>query len=171
MPTTPPETSLSVLPFTVQGGTTLFAIDKENSYRLTYPGVNSALRTMFDFAATTKWAIRVTHVGIYGRTSTAETNEAASEQNLIMLSDLYTGRQVRGVSDYTKRARAGFEAAEIRKMSWYSEGDPDSFPLPVLADIRVGNNTVQCPVENGNAYNIVVKGFVRFTRAVSGCAA
>jgi len=166
MPETPPETTLGVLPFTIQGPLAAFLITKDNNYTLNYPGVTNAL---ISSVGSSTYSIRVTHVGIYGDTSVAPTADKTGVQYIINLSDAYSGRYVRGVSDLTRRARAGLQMSHLRQWKWYDQGNRDVISEKDIAYVRYSASNA-CPTDDALAnLDIVVRGFVRFTRNVGSC--
>jgi len=167
---TPPETSFGVLPFTIQGNLIAFNIKKENNYTLNYPGVVQGLNQFVSCTSGATLAVRVTHVGVFGKTSTAETIEGNASHSIVTMYDSYTGRSVRGVSDYTKRARAGIQMSMLRQLKWYNLGSLDTFDEKDIVYFRkTGANTCPDPTSETNSYDVVVRGFVRFTAQPGTC--
>lgn len=143
----------------------------ENNFTLTYAGVVRSLDSFVGCSTVTTLAIRVTHVGVYGKTSTAETATENASQSIVTLYDSQTGRPVRGVSDYTSRARAGLEMSQLRQWKWYNSGSYDTFDEKDIVYVRkTGGNTCPDPSTEASSYDIVVQGFCRFTRLPPACS-
>lgn len=169
MPMDPPSTTQSVFPFTLQGGTALWSLEKDSAGTLTYSKVFAALVQSFSMGTATL-ALRVTHIGIYGRVSTPETTTAVSSQSTIVLEDAYTGRQVRGISTPVKRARAGIQLSELRRMRWYDAGNIGTISEQDLAYFRVTDTSSCFDFATGaTGYDIVVRGFARLSRNIGTC--
>jgi len=123
------------------------------------------------FVGAATLALRVTHIGIYGRVSTPETTTAVSSQSTIVLEDAYTGRQVRGISTPVKRARAGIQLSELRRMRWYDAGNIGTISEQDLAYFRVTDTSSCFDFSTGaTGYDIVVRGFARLSRNIGTCS-
>lgn len=172
LPPTPFETSFGILPFTIQGNFSAFDVNKENNYTLRYPGVAAALDSFVGGSNVSELSFRVTHVGFYGKTSTEETTSGNASQSIVTIYDAYSGRSVRGVSDYTRRARAGLELPFLKQMKWFNQGNRDVGIIPELSIAyfrKTGGNTCIDPSTEGSSYDLIVRGYVRFTRTPAAC--
>lgn len=168
MPETPPESSIASFPFVLQGNNIAFLISKETNYTLKYSGVYQAIKS--GLGAFPSMALRVTHVGVYGKTSTQETVGGNASQSIVNIVDSRTGRSVRGISDYTKRARAGLVLSDLGQVSWYNAGSLSSARDEDIAYLRKTGASI-CPDDDkeGSSYDIVVRGFCRIAYNVQGC--
>jgi hypothetical protein len=169
LPVRPPETSFGVLPFTLQGPLAAFGIEPGTADKLDYPGVLQGIRTGTGVTAQ-PFAVRVTHVGLYGGTSApASSTGDPGVQSIVSLTDANTGRSVRGVSSYAERARAGLVMSHLRQWKWYDSGNRDTIGEKDIAYIRYSAGNT-CPTDaQSNNFDIVVRGFVRFTRNITSC--
>lgn len=169
LPPQPPETSQSSAPFVLQGNATTFGLSKANNFTLNYGGVVAGLRLTYSLGTDANLAIRVTHVGVYGSTSSPVTSSQEASQYIITLTEASSGRAERGVSDAVHRARAGFVVPHLRQWKWYDSGNRDTIAEKDIAYIRAAYNS-GCPEDTQqNALDIIVKGYYRISRNIGTC--
>lgn len=172
LPVVPPETSFATLPFTIQGPLGAFGTDAGKG-TIDYSGVQTALVSGLNVTCTNSpnFAFRVTHVGVYGPTSMAVDSAGFSTQAIVTITCANSGRNVRGVSSFADRCRAGIEVPLLRQWKWYDGGNNDTISEKEIAYIRV-NSANQCPGSTNSAsYDVVVRGYVRFSRKMGVCSA
>lgn len=137
-----------------------------------YQDVIKALRTIYgggSAASTQNFAVRVTHVGIYGGVSTTISGSSESSvQDIVVLEDAYTGRQVRGYSTPVKRARAGLVVADIRAMKWYDAGNTDTIAEKHICYFRRAESEA-CLSGSPTQYDVIVRGYAKISRNIGSC--
>lgn len=170
VPMNPPETSYAQFPFTIQGALLDFEVAKGDNDKLTYSGVLTAFRRTLTQTAMAL-SFRVTHVAVYGNTSTLNTDLGTkpSQADYVAVEDAYTGREVRGSSTPTVRARAGIALSPLKAMKWYNSANFDSIPEKDIVYIRTGMSSACLPDDSTQAYTIVVRGFCRIPRRNGSC--